>query len=607
MGIRVAGCAGMVCVALALPTFVPPSAADTVHLRNGSVVRGRVIEDGEREICVEVDNGGIRAQMTFARGDVESIQRETDPQVVFQRKMADAGTIGDPHRQGEAYLAVGQWAAKEGLADAACEAFERCSSICSSLQEVADVEVARARLLQRNYAACAERLRRILEQNPNHEQAKALARELERAVGKDLDADLIPILELYHKGDCRGALAKLEGLVRRYDRDALDRLSRQCQSRLGLSLAGIMIDCRFRQGCPNHDCKGGIVTCPRCESGAVKKFNREVIGPGGGEQRDKPLNAPLTYQLCGACRGVGYALCKTCLGTGVWFGAVTDYEREDMVRTLIAQVKRVTGQLTPAGEEVTETVVDGGRTTVVKKSRPDNRTLNEARVIPNLLLVRRYLAEAVRLAPVLASPAGTDLRGDLAYVDNVVSPILTRKVDLYMVSAVNAMTAALGTLADGAQNGRLDVSQLRRAMEEAARARQLMAIATDIDPSARGMLGDDVERRQQLIEQFIRTGSEIMQLAAGERAAQQLPRAAQRAMTTVAGIVDQLAGLSGDSPLDGLRNALVGKDGEVDAAGIQSGGVSVRRGGVGTGGRNRTSTGETGAEAKSETKTEARR
>lgn len=551
-------------VALAFAAAAAPATADTLRLKNNQLVKGKILGETDNEVRIEVENGGIRAQMTFARADVESIQQEDDPRLLYERKMADAESIADVRRRGEAYLAVGHWAVGAGLIDAACAAFERCASVCPALQEVADFDVAQARFAQRGYAACAECLRRILERNPNHEQAKALLRKLEETVGKDLDADLVPALDLYRKGDCRGALVKLENIVRRYDRGALDHLSQQCEKQLSVSLAGILVDCRFRQGCPNNGCKGGSVECPKCEGGSTKKFNREVIGFG-----DRPLNASLTYELCGACKGIGYQLCKKCLGLGIYFGQVTEYEREELVKTLLNQVKRLGAQSTPTAEEAVETVGADGRTTTLKRVRPDNRTLNEGKILSSLLLARRYLAEAIKVAPALAAPAGADLRGDLQYVENLIATLLSRKTDLYMAGALSALTTAVGQLMEGAAGGRFDLFMLRRSLEEAARARRLMEMILALDPTSRGVLSDDSERRRQLIDQFLRAASELMQTAATDKAGEQLPRAARRAVTAATQIVEQLARLSESEgyavALDHAKRALGKSNGPVEA------------------------------------------
>ena len=47
--------------------------ADTVHLTNGRIVTGTVIEDTPEQISIEIEEGKIRAVLKFKRSDVKAV------------------------------------------------------------------------------------------------------------------------------------------------------------------------------------------------------------------------------------------------------------------------------------------------------------------------------------------------------------------------------------------------------------------------------------------------------------------------------------------------------------------------------------------------------
>lgn len=552
--------------------------ADTVHLSNGKTVSGKVLESSGDRVLVEVQHGGIKAKVAFDRADVVSIEWENDPRDEFERKLSEVERVQAPQERAEQYLALGRWAVEQELIDEACEVYGRASRINPELAETAELEAARARLKEGSYAACARLLRSLLQRNPNHEQAKAMTRELERAMEETIEAELTEIEDRYRRGHFRSALVRLENLTQQYDRETLDGISQMCKARTGASLTDLMIDCRFRQGCPNEKCEGGIVDCSMCKNGMRVRHNRPVVGPpgdlatgtGGGAYggKERLENCPRTYELCRTCAGLGYDFCKKCGGLGVYFGRVTEYEREEMVRTLVEQVKRLTEQLTPTAEEVTETVQEGNRTTTVKKYRPDNQTLNAYKTLPSLLLARRYLDEVSKLAPPLSSPAGEDLHGDLAYVEDMITPILSRKVEAYMTAAFTSLRGAMNYMVEGGQ-GQFPTDEVRKGVLEASRARHVTDAILDMDPTSRGILSEDMDYRQQLIDEFIQIGMDLMELAGSRLGLKKLHYRAMALLNRLHSLERQLLGVNANGKLEyGSSEG----EGEGEGSGDESGG-----------------------------------
>jgi tetratricopeptide (TPR) repeat protein len=99
-----------------------PAWADTIHLKSGGVLAGKITAESESSVTIELAAGGV---VTLSRQDIESIERGPAPQDEFQRRLDEAVAAGDAG----AVYGVGLWAQEQGLRSLARHAFERAITI----------------------------------------------------------------------------------------------------------------------------------------------------------------------------------------------------------------------------------------------------------------------------------------------------------------------------------------------------------------------------------------------------------------------------------------------------------------------------------------------
>lgn len=106
-------------VVLAVVLSAGVASSDTVHLRNGSMLHGRVMESGDK-VLVEMDFGTV----TISKSDVARVVYDRSPlQELEERERAIDGN------DAEALYRLGVWAKQKELATRAAELFRRAVAV----------------------------------------------------------------------------------------------------------------------------------------------------------------------------------------------------------------------------------------------------------------------------------------------------------------------------------------------------------------------------------------------------------------------------------------------------------------------------------------------
>ena len=116
--------------ALTVLVAAAPGRADEVHLKDGKVTRGRVVEETEEVVVVEVRTGEITGRVQIPRENVARIERgetrEEARQKEYQKRLAAARV--DPSAEAWAELAV--WVEAQGsMSKTAREAWQKVLEI----------------------------------------------------------------------------------------------------------------------------------------------------------------------------------------------------------------------------------------------------------------------------------------------------------------------------------------------------------------------------------------------------------------------------------------------------------------------------------------------
>lgn len=494
-------------VILTLLVLASPLLADVVFLKNGEEVQGQVISQDEKEVKVVVTKKGMSLTMTIRREDVLRVETGDGVRAEYARRFEEVGKAAPGFERATRHVELGRWARESGIYEEARASFSAAKAALPGYDDVADLEIAKTWLAAKEFEECKKAIQAILERNPNHEQAKLLLKDLGEDVAEETSADLGKGLELYRDGNPRRALAVFENFVKGHSRGEVDVASKGCEEKTGESLATIMIDCRFRAGCPEPGCVQGWKRCPRptCRSGVQKEYHKVEEGFHG-----RIVNHPVTEHYCETCNGMKYVMCERCGGTGMYLGKPTDYEREELTRVLAFQSQKF---LDGMDELVKETKDKNAEVSV--------RALDCMNLLASARRARRMLGLAGDLAPQSNAPGGKDLQGQIRGLDGLVFNATAGIASAYMTAAEMAYHDAVNQK-DGENSESRSLSsrvvRAREALEAAEQARIFLLYAQSWFPGSVSPAQGDVKDRIALAEQFIgRCRATYARLSGAER------------------------------------------------------------------------------------------
>lgn len=479
-------------VALVLFVLALPLRADVVFLKNGEEVQGEIVSQDDKEVKVVVTRKGMSLTMTIRREDVERMERGDGLRAEYGRCFEEVGRAAAGWERATKYVELGRWARESGIYDEARAAFAAAKASLPGYDDVADLEIAKTWLAEKKFEDCREVIEQILARNPNHEQAKLLARDLGEDVAEETSDSLEKALTLYRDGNPRRALAVFENFVRGRSAEELSLASKGCEEKTGEPLASIMIDCRFRQGCPEAGCITGWKRCPRptCQSGQQKEYHKVVEN-----WQDKVVNRPVTRRYCETCNGLKYLMCSKCKGTGMYLGKPTDFERGEMVRILGLQSQKFL--------DAAKALVDE---TKDKDAELSVRALDCMNMLADARRARYLLEMAAALAPSINAPGGQDAQGKIRGLDALVFNVIAGIASAYMSGAEVAYHEAVNQKSgDDGENRSLSsrVVRAREALECAEQARTFILYALEDCPGSVVPMAGDLKDRLALAEQFV--------------------------------------------------------------------------------------------------------
>ncbi len=479
-------------VILALLVLALPLRADVVFLKNGEEVQGQVVSQDDKEVKVVVTKKGMSLTMTIRREDVERIETGDGLRAEFGRRSEEVGKAPAGWERATKYLELGRWARESGIYDEARAAFAAAKASLPGYDDVADLEVAKTWLAEKKFEDCKNVIEDILSRNPNHEQARLLLRDLGEDVAEETSDSLEKGFTLYRDGNPRRALAVFENFVKAHSDEELSAASKACEEKTGEPLASIMIDCRFRQGCPEQGCITGWKRCPRptCKSGTQKDYHKVVEG-----WNDKVINHPVTERYCETCNGMKYLMCTKCKGTGMYIGKPTDFERVEMVKILGLQSQKFLDSAMSLMDE-----------TKKKDAELSVRGLDCMNMLADARRARHLLEMAAVLAPSINAPGGQDAQGKIRGLDGLVFNVITGISSAYISGAEAAYHEAVNQRSgDDGENRSLSsrVVRAREALECAEQARIFILYALEDCPGSVVPMAGDMKDRLRLAEQFV--------------------------------------------------------------------------------------------------------
>lgn len=479
-------------VIFVLCLYALPLGADVVFLKNGEEVQGQVVSEDEKEVKVVVTKKGMSLSMAIRREDIARVETGDGLRAEYGRRFDQVSAVAAGWERATKFLELGRWARESGLFDEARAAFAAAKACLPGYDDVADLEIARTWLAEKEFEKCRNAIQKILERNPNHEQAKLLARDLGEDVAEETSNDLEKALTLYCDGNPRRALAVFENFVKSHSAEELSLASKGSEEKTGEPLASLMIDCRFRQGCPEPGCITGWKRCPRptCKSGVQKDYHKVVEG-----WNDRVINHPVTSRYCETCNGMKYLMCGKCRGTGIYLGKPTDYEREEMVRILAMQSQKFLDSAMSLVEETKD-----------KDAELSVRGLNCMNMLADARRARYLLQMAAMLAPSINAPGGQDAQGKIRGLDALVFNVIGGIASAYLSGAEIAYHEAVNQKsgADGEQRSLSSrVVRAREALEFAEQARVFILYALEDSPGSVVPMGGDLKDRLRLADQFV--------------------------------------------------------------------------------------------------------
>lgn len=284
------------------------ASADVVHLRDGTTREGRIVQETDDVIVLEIASGSTKARVTISRADIDRIEEKITDSEKLEAEFAKRLKALDK-ANADAVVELGKWCISKKLFVDAEKLFKDLAArddagFVRGNLGLAGMEYDRGRLvIAKTY------LKAVLDKNPKDLDAKLLWDRIaddEKAAAQKMLADAVGFAA---KGNADAALDKLEAfhdhVPEDYAKDALSKVKLPD----GMKLEEFAADLRLSIACPA--CKNGVKVCPTCKG---------KPDPDAG--------------LCRTCGGAGTVVCDKCGGTAVKFGDVPGWEAEELARAV---------------------------------------------------------------------------------------------------------------------------------------------------------------------------------------------------------------------------------------------------------------------------------
>jgi len=474
---------------MALLAIGPASAwADRFELADGRKLDGRIVVEVDGQLSIETERGTVIVK----RADVRRVLTDVDLRRELSQRIDQAHAQPDAAR-GEAYLAAAAWAEEyPPLRERAGELYAEAARADPELADLADVRLLALAIAQRRWDEGQRIARAALARNPNHERVAELARGLEEeAVAVGIDR-LAPLIDAYKRRRYDRVIVLAHQLLSGLGEVEIQAISKELERRAGTSLADVLVDCRFNGICKAPRCEGGLIKCARCEgSGRETREHRPVEGLGG-----VVVNKTQSTHWCTACDGLAYQLCDGCRGTGLAFGKPLPFETPRLVEALLGQAKQARTTL----EQLLE------RASKLDSNSLDLRSADSYGAMGIARQAAFFLERAIELHPQLGSPLGQNLGAQVKEIHSGIAAYLSSLATRYYERADALYAEALDVRVDqegwvaGMASRRV---KLQQALELATESRRYLVQILRDDPSAKGFLKGNYERRRQLSEAFI--------------------------------------------------------------------------------------------------------
>ncbi|MGE0711561.1 MAG: hypothetical protein AB7N76_29990 [Planctomycetota bacterium] len=483
-----------------------------IETRSGQTYQGRVIAEREDAIVLEVRRGNISAEITIPRAEIKERAARGGPKATTLRLRGAAKrarALEDPRERAQALLKVAADLEQEGDPAEAAPLYLEAGAADRALLDQAEVSAAQAWLSAGRLADAEEVLARALERNPKNSQAQGVARRLEQSLRDKAARCLEPGIRAYMDKNPQRALRLLLDACEALPRRVLDEASAKTKRELGLSVSEIMVDCRLQAIC--RTCEGsGVLECPaaanntstRCRLGRRLRYTKteRVLGQDFSK-----------WERCKACDGRGHLRCKDCDGLGLHLTRPTAFEREDLTRTLQAQLS---GLEERAGK-LTDKVEKDEREAAV-------RSVAATELLGVLQEMRSYARALVDLDPRTGAAPGGDLRRKGQLAARRTAQVMTALANALYVGGEKRYEDAVTTEKDSHVPAAVRSVRARQAWEIVNQARMFTLEALELDPSTAGPTRGDMKRRLELMDRFLdRTWKTYLALRAAEEKAEQ--------------------------------------------------------------------------------------
>lgn len=468
-------------------------AQTVIRTTQGATYKGKVLRETEQAVVLELRRGKISAELTIPKDQISSRGVEGGPTQTVLRlkgKASQARLIEDPRERGAALLAVAEELVQDGDPAEAARIYLEAAKADPGLRDQAEVAAARAYVSANRLPEAERTLERTLKRNPKHARAKAVARELERALAAKAERLLEPGLAAYMDRKPHRALRLLTDATKQLPRRVLDEASARTEREFGLSLAEVMVDCRMQAVC--RDCEGaGVKPCPAADD------NTNVRCRFGRRSRATKVERVGKIKLrkwerCKDCDGRGHLRCRACDGLGLHLTQPSEFEREALTSSLqgrIGAIEKQVGKLTD---------------TVEKDKREDAvRSVAATELLGSLQELRSYARALTKLDPRAGAVGGANLRRK--------GELVGRRTAAIMVALANALfVGGEKRFEDAVDVSKEQVSpfvrsmRARQAWEAVNQARLFTLEALELDPRIAGPTLGDARRRLKLMDRFLR-------------------------------------------------------------------------------------------------------
>lgn len=479
-------------VALANPND-PQGPRTVIRTTQGATYKGKVLRETDQAIVLELRRGKISAELTIPKDQIQSRGVEGGPTQAALRlkgKARQARLIEDPRERGAALLAVGEELVQDGDPAEGARVYLEAAQADPGLRDQAEVAAAQAYVSAGRLPQAEQTLRRTLKRNPKHARAKAVARELERALAAKAQRLLEPGLSAYMDRKPHRALRLLTDATQQLPRRVLDEASARTEREFGLSLAEVMVDCRMQALC--RDCEGaGIKPCPAADDNTNVRcrFGRRSRATKAERVGKLELRK---WERCKDCDGRGHLRCRACDGLGLHLTQPSEFEREALTASLqgrIGAIEEQVGQLTD---------------TVEKDRREDAvRSVAATELLGSLQELRSYARALTKLDPRAGAVGGGDLRRKGELVGRRTAAIMVALANALFVGGEQRFEDAVSTNEDYV-SPMVRSMRARQAWEAVNQARLFTLEALELDPRIAGPTLGDAKRRLKLMDRFLR-------------------------------------------------------------------------------------------------------